>query len=771
MVTPKKKDKNLTYFILAFFHNFFPSYFLLLLVFFFFCLPKRLAIGQSEIEMLTFEEEFISGAIKAKQKPEESPSSFFILSGDDFRKLNFVSLGDALSYTPGMWGIYNWSIYNFGLRGIHGGPKAGSRILKFMLDSEDYIVFRPSGEVLIGPEFIPPSFIKSVEVVKGPASALYGANAFMGVVNITTKEPDEMPPLSVKVSPVGLFKNRNFQGLFDIATGHVFQIGEAEIPFGIGIYLFNQKRDGMKLSDDSIGFSPDIIEGIKEREELANRLKDRENKNDTLSTLSIFSKTGIRYSAFNLEIKGIFQALSASSQFSENENSLLVPQNRNSIYNLGGSAKLWQDIKISGELMQGWTITPSLYLGFFLSNPFKEKFIFFEPDRKAILYAEGTEVYVRDFGSSSIDIRFETSAKKGKNLLLVGADLMNDTQKIEKTFKITEGKISPEPEAQPPEPVKTFRNIGIYGQVFAFPIEKLSQVGELSILGLGGLLGARYDDHNIYEDVFNTRVGLVILPVKKPGVSTYIKGIFGSSFRPPSPEQLFAIGVRPGDLQGDKEIKPEKARITEGIIGGAFEIPIGTQSVEIKPEVSIYNIQVRDAIKFDKKGNFIRATNKPLQTSQGADIYMGIKFWKIRTNFSYSLVQVETTEEFLGEMKEIKDKFFPESMFFSSAIFSYEFGNYYELDLGIFSRYISKRNISILTAKWLGLTYIPDRPLPPYFTSGLSLSFGTKRIGYITKIYIRAENILGKQYWEPGFTGFDTPGNPTWFFIGLESIL
>ncbi|MFZ8805229.1 MAG: hypothetical protein ACO2PO_19950, partial [Candidatus Calescibacterium sp.] len=66
---------------------------------------------------------------------------------------------------------------------------------------------------------------------------------------------------------------------------------------------------------------------------------------------------------------------------------------------------------------------------------------------------------------------------------------------------------------------------------------------------------------------------------------------------------------------------------------------------------------------------------------------------------------------------------------------------------------------------------IPYRPLPPYFTSGISLSAGTKKIGYITKIYVRAENIFNKNYWEPGFTGFDIPQNPFWFLIGLESIL
>ena len=34
--------------------------------------------------------------------------------------------------------------------------------------------------------------IKRIEVLKGPAAAIYGFNAFDGVVNIITKSPEEM---------------------------------------------------------------------------------------------------------------------------------------------------------------------------------------------------------------------------------------------------------------------------------------------------------------------------------------------------------------------------------------------------------------------------------------------------------------------------------------------------------------------------------------------------------------------------------------------------
>src|SRR5687767_14011154 len=48
-------------------------------------------------------------------------------------------------------------------------------------------------------DLIPTNFddIKQIEVVRGPASAVWGANAMSGVVNIITKSPREAPETTV----------------------------------------------------------------------------------------------------------------------------------------------------------------------------------------------------------------------------------------------------------------------------------------------------------------------------------------------------------------------------------------------------------------------------------------------------------------------------------------------------------------------------------------------------------------------------------------------
>src|SRR5438874_13801785 len=55
-------------------------------------------------------------------------------------------------------------------------------------------------------DFVPANLsdVKQIEVIRGPASAVWGANAFTGVVNIITKSPWETPGASVTLS-AGMF--------------------------------------------------------------------------------------------------------------------------------------------------------------------------------------------------------------------------------------------------------------------------------------------------------------------------------------------------------------------------------------------------------------------------------------------------------------------------------------------------------------------------------------------------------------------------------------
>src|ERR687887_43477 len=58
-------------------------------------------------------------------------------------------------------------------------------------------------------DFLPVNFneVKQVEVIRGPASAVWGANAVNGVVNVITKSPREAPGTSVSITAGGFSRD------------------------------------------------------------------------------------------------------------------------------------------------------------------------------------------------------------------------------------------------------------------------------------------------------------------------------------------------------------------------------------------------------------------------------------------------------------------------------------------------------------------------------------------------------------------------------------
>ena len=83
--------------------------------------------------------------------------------------------------------------------------------------------------------------IEQIEIIRGPASALYGADAFLGVVNIITEKPDEMRPIRARAS-VGL-SGRHPTSRFDGATGG--KLGPFDLMFGAAGELSD--RSGLEM--------------------------------------------------------------------------------------------------------------------------------------------------------------------------------------------------------------------------------------------------------------------------------------------------------------------------------------------------------------------------------------------------------------------------------------------------------------------------------------------------------------------------------------------
>ncbi|MDT5078307.1 MAG: outer rane receptor for ferrienterochelin and colicin [Mycobacterium sp.] len=133
----------------------------------------------------------VFGASERLQPVTEAPSSVSFITAEEIALYGYRTLADVLR---GVRGMYVTDDRNFSLLGTRGFGKPGdynSRIL--LLINGHRVNDNIFGQAEIGAEFgLDPATFERVEVIRGPASSLYGDSAFFAVVNVITKSGASM---------------------------------------------------------------------------------------------------------------------------------------------------------------------------------------------------------------------------------------------------------------------------------------------------------------------------------------------------------------------------------------------------------------------------------------------------------------------------------------------------------------------------------------------------------------------------------------------------
>ncbi len=152
--------------------------------------------GNLRIEMVpadaSLDEVVVSGTLKPVQKLR-SPVAVEVYSPQFFKKNPTPSIFESLSMVNGVRPQINCNVCNTGDIHINGleGPYT-----MVTIDGMPIVSALASVYGLFG---IPNGLIERVEIVKGPASGLYGSEAIGGLINIITKAPQKAPRLSVNL--------------------------------------------------------------------------------------------------------------------------------------------------------------------------------------------------------------------------------------------------------------------------------------------------------------------------------------------------------------------------------------------------------------------------------------------------------------------------------------------------------------------------------------------------------------------------------------------
>jgi len=146
----------------------------------------------TDLTELTLEELMNIEIITSSRVPEnikKTASSITVITDIQIRQMGARHLSDVLQTVPGMNYYYHFSgVHMTYARGLIG---ALSPNILVMINSHP-INENSSGGAMMTHDTLMLDNVKRIEIIRGPGSALYGANAFAGVINVITKEAEDV---------------------------------------------------------------------------------------------------------------------------------------------------------------------------------------------------------------------------------------------------------------------------------------------------------------------------------------------------------------------------------------------------------------------------------------------------------------------------------------------------------------------------------------------------------------------------------------------------
>jgi outer membrane receptor protein involved in Fe transport len=162
-------------------------------------IPRTSSTTEQQLrdESLYLKEETVSIASRYEQPISKAPSDVYVITDEDIRNSGATDIPTLLRDVPGVE-VMQVNAVDFNVS-VRGNNQLRANKLLVLLDGRSIYVDN-AGLTLWKLLPVALSEIKRIEVLKGPASAVYGFNAFDGVVNIITKSPEEMKGTTLQVA-------------------------------------------------------------------------------------------------------------------------------------------------------------------------------------------------------------------------------------------------------------------------------------------------------------------------------------------------------------------------------------------------------------------------------------------------------------------------------------------------------------------------------------------------------------------------------------------
>ncbi len=189
-------------------------------------------------------------AAKRPQSLREAPASTSVITAADLEAYGWRNFTEAISSLAGFYTNDPRDLTYFGVRGISSKGDTNGHVLVLVDGHQQQELwshsFYPEGAGLDA------TMIDHIEVLRGPASALYGSLGFLAIINVVTKRGTEKDWAKIT------FDLTNASGFRGVATlGHRFK---NDLEFGLSVNAWGSLGESYAYPDlkDNSACSPDI---------------------------------------------------------------------------------------------------------------------------------------------------------------------------------------------------------------------------------------------------------------------------------------------------------------------------------------------------------------------------------------------------------------------------------------------------------------------------------------------------------------------------------
>jgi iron complex outermembrane receptor protein len=486
----------------------------------------------------------------------QAPAAVTVLEGRNLRRRGYRSLAEALAWVPGFHvvsdGVGDYAV----VRGVGSGQGAYGRTLKLMLDGQPLGIRSDAGQFL-GPELLPLGLVERVEIVRGPASALYGADAYLGVINIITRR-DETTRLQLGAG--GEEGGGPGASAEAVATRRAGRWSAT-----LAATLAREERSGRELPLSSPQY---------------NAFTDTQSRDDFSRPAALYARVTNEGAALRHSL-----VLHVSERDADAEFLPFVALSHDSRVATRQQTLSWQS---EWDSHPGWQ--SRLRLAHAWGGP--------TGDERFSQGAGSSARPARDFGYRAWDLALEQQYRRARHYVVGGLDGGWDREEPFEVFSVDQAS-GASVLISPVQPERLFRNLGAYLQYQWQPLP--ARDWTLS-------LNWRHDSHNRYGGHDSYRLGLTghLLPALSG------KLLYGTAFKAPNAFQLYGQPLFLRDMLGNPGLQPETVRTVEGQL--AWQV-----RADLLWTVTAYRLQVERLIELQPFGSNQRWSNRGRQRGHGLE--------------------------------------------------------------------------------------------------------------------------------------------------------